>query len=202
MKNNTTLIEFKDSDSISIGPLYQWDKGQVFQFVEKFPSGTEVQFDDGSTKVIVESIVKVPNKLLQIPGNHNAWFQVIGPDDETTVKYIRFMVKPRQRKNDYIEPEDEQTFREDIQSIMNQTKDIAESVRKDADTGKFKGEKGEKGDKGDQGIPGLVIPANGMFSFFIKDGNLIVVYNSGDTPPSLYIDKNGCLIFGEKEDAI
>lgn len=154
MKNNITLIEFKDSDSISVGPLYQWDKGQVFQFLENYPLGTEVQFDDGSTKVIVDSMVKVPNKILQSPGNHNAWFQVIGPDDETTVKYIRFMVNPRKKKNDYIEPEDETTFREDIQSIMNQTKNIADSVRKDADDGKFKGEKGDKGDPGPQGPSG------------------------------------------------
>lgn len=154
MKNNITLIEFKDSDSISVGPLYQWDKGQVFQFLENYPLGTEVQFDDGSTKVIVDSMVKVPNKILHSPGNHSAWFQVIGPDDETTVKYIRFMVNPRKKKNDYIEPEDETTFREDIQSIMNQTKNIADSVRKDADDGKFKGEKGDKGDTGPQGPRG------------------------------------------------
>lgn len=37
---------------------------------------------------------------------------------------------------------------------IEETERIAQSVRDDADAGKFKGEKGDKGDKGDRGEPG------------------------------------------------
>ena len=43
---------------------------------------------------------------------------------------------------------------EQIIAIMQETKEIAESVREDADAGKFDGEKGDKGDTGDTGEKG------------------------------------------------
>lgn len=42
---------------------------------------------------------------------------------------------------------------EQLVSIANATKQVAQSVRTDADNGVFKGDKGEKGDKGDKGDP-------------------------------------------------
>ena len=44
---------------------------------------------------------------------------------------------------------------EQLIEIANQTKDIAQSVRDDADNGKFKGEKGEQGEKGEDGKNGI-----------------------------------------------
>ena len=43
---------------------------------------------------------------------------------------------------------------EQLIKISSETKEIAQSVRDDADSGKFKGEKGDKGDKGDTGQQG------------------------------------------------
>lgn len=37
---------------------------------------------------------------------------------------------------------------------VRRANETAQSVRDDADAGKFKGEKGDKGDKGDRGEPG------------------------------------------------
>lgn len=65
----------------------------------------------------------------------------------------------------------------------------------------LKGPKGDKGDKGPRGLPGLSVPTNGMMSFFVNDeGNLMVAYNDADEKPSVYIDEEGHLIFGEQEE--
>lgn len=65
----------------------------------------------------------------------------------------------------------------------------------------LKGPKGDVGDRGPRGLPGLVVPGNGMMSFFVNDkGNLIVAYNDVDEKPSVYIDGDGHLIFGEEEN--
>ena len=47
------------------------------------------------------------------------------------------------------------TVYQQILDISEKTKEIALSVREDADNGKFDGEKGEKGDKGDTGAQGI-----------------------------------------------
>ncbi len=44
---------------------------------------------------------------------------------------------------------------EQLINIYSQTQDIAQSVRDDADSGMFKGDKGDKGDTGPQGIQGI-----------------------------------------------
>lgn len=66
----------------------------------------------------------------------------------------------------------------------------------------LKGPKGDRGARGPRGLPGLVVPGNGMMSFFVNDkGNLVVAYNDVDEKPSVYIDGDGHLIFGEEENA-
>lgn len=78
--------------------------------------------------------------------------------------------------------------------IMRDTQQIAQSVREDADNGVFAG---PPGPAGPQGIPGIVIPAQGAFAFRILDNNLHIIYNDADSPPAVYIDGNGHLIFGK-----
>lgn len=71
---------------------------------------------------------------------------------------------------------------------------LIKEVKEKLANGEFKGADGRDGKNG------LVIPTHGMFSLFINDeGHLIVVYNGSDSPPSLYIDESGHLIFGERE---
>lgn len=48
------------------------------------------------------------------------------------------------------------------------------------------------------GKDGIVIPSNGMFTMEIFGNDLIIYYNESDEPPSLRIDNDGHLIFGEK----
>lgn len=51
--------------------------------------------------------------------------------------------------------------------------------------------------KGDRGDDAIVIPSNGMFTLNIEGNDLYVNYNKADEPPSLHIDDDGNLIFGE-----
>ena len=87
---------------------------------------------------------------------------------------------------------------EQLIGIVEDTKEIAQGVRDDADAGKFTG---PPGPQGEQGIPGIVLPANGMFAFRILGNNLHLIYNSADKPPAAYINEQGHLIFGTKGDS-
>ncbi len=87
---------------------------------------------------------------------------------------------------------------EQIINLVEETKNLAQSVRDDADNGKFKGDKGEKGDKGDTGAPGRdgIDGTNGTNGVdgqdgadgigvsetkINQDGNLIITYTDGNT---------------------
>lgn len=53
-----------------------------------------------------------------------------------------------------------------------------------------------KGDKGDRGDSGFISDLEGKFALKIKsDGNLWVKYEDGTTPPDMYINNNGELIY-------
>ena len=87
---------------------------------------------------------------------------------------------------------------EQIINLVEETKNLAQSVRDDADNGKFKGDKGEKGDKGDTGAAGRdgIDGTNGTNGVdgqdgadgigvsetkINQDGNLIITYTDGNT---------------------
>lgn len=140
MKNNNTNIKFGVLNTIQVLGLTQWDTGQTFTFLDEYIlDGFEVQFQDGATKIIQDRKVSIPDTTMQTDGKHKAWLQVIETDNETTVKTIVFSVEARKQKNDYVEPEDEPTFRQELQQIMLDTEAIAQSVRDDADNGAFDG---------------------------------------------------------------
>lgn len=108
-------------------------------------------------------------------------------------EYVRIL-KSGYRDSDASVPPSPGVY-DQITEIMEETKDIAQSVRDDADSGKFIG---PPGPPGQQGNPGIVIPANGMFSFRILENNLYIIYNSADRPPAAYINDQGHLIFGKE----
>lgn len=147
MKSNVIKIKFGGLSNIkALSNLTQYDKGQIIEF-DDVPDGVEVQFAAlGSqytiNKIIQDGRVNIPDILLKTAGNFVAWLEVITNNSETTVKSITFTVEPKTMPADYIQPEDEPTFREEMQQIMNATKRVAESVRTDADEGKFDGKDG------------------------------------------------------------
>jgi len=110
--------------------LYQWDTGQKIVFSDAFVTdGVEAQFDDGSTKIVIDSTVTVPDRLLQTAGRHSLWVQAIGPDHETTRREIQFDVLPRAQKSGYIEPEDEPTFRAELEELVAGAVESAASAK-------------------------------------------------------------------------
>lgn len=57
------------------------------------------------------------------------------------------------------------------------------------------GEKGEPGAKGERGESGVMFEAAGLFGFYVSAaGDLMLLYNDGDTPPDFSIDSGGNLI--------
>ncbi len=57
------------------------------------------------------------------------------------------------------------------------------------------GDKGEPGNKGDRGESGVMFTAAGFFGLYVSAaGDLMLLYNDGDTPPDVSIDTNGNLI--------
>lgn len=79
-------------------------------------------------------------------GTITAYLQYIDENSQTTKKFLAIPVQERKQPEEYISEDDKPGFRADMQKIMNDTKEIAESakkeaqsVREDADAGLFNG---------------------------------------------------------------
>ncbi len=164
-KINVIPIKFGQKKDIYTRMIYQWDKGQILQFLD-IPNETQVEFSNenhekAETYIVENGQVAIPDFLLEENSPIVVYVKVVDEKSETTVKTITIPVMSRQQADDGVAPENQQSFKQQIQQIMNDTKEIAQSVRDDADNGIFKGEKGEKGDtgpagpKGEQGIQGI-----------------------------------------------
>lgn len=121
----------------------QWNKGQKLEILD-IADGTEVQFGNDVVDSTINHIVKngsvdIPDIMLTYSEPIKAYIQVITADSETTEYEILIRVEERTKPSDYIAPEDEQSFREQMEAIMRSTEEIAQSVRDDADNGKFNG---------------------------------------------------------------
>lgn len=134
-KQNVIEVKFGCCCKITSPFLYQYDKGQILQF-EDVQDGTEVQFSnneaDTINKKVTNSQVEIPDILLQENSQIFAYVKIINEDSETTVKVVQIPVKARARPGDYVAPDDEQTFREWMEQTLNDTKEIAQSIRDDA----------------------------------------------------------------------
>lgn len=148
---NVHVLEFDSRRQTAAVTLFQHDTGQVLDFASAFPDGLELQFDSGDTRIIKDGRAEIPNAFLASAGSRAAWIQVITEDSETTIYKVAIAIIPRAPK-EYISPEDEQTFRQQIQQILADTLAIAQSVRDDADAGKFNGAPGPAGDPGKDGV--------------------------------------------------
>lgn len=161
----------------------QWNKGQKLAILG-LQDGTEVQFgneivDTTLNRYVDNGVVAIPDIMLTYTNTIYAYVEVVTADSQTTKYKICILVEEKTKPSEYIYPEDEQSFREYMEQIMLETEEIAQSVRIDADNGKFngksayeqaldngyigtekewiaslKGDKGEKGDKGDKGDKG------------------------------------------------
>lgn len=144
---NVLTVRFDGKAIVTTPELTQYDTGQVISF-EDINDGVEVHFaneGDQATlnKIIINQSVTIPDSLLETGKRIVAYVYMIGADFSETIKIIHIPVRKRTKPDDYITPEDEQTFREQMEQIMEDTEAIAQSVRQDADAGVFDGEDGK-----------------------------------------------------------
>ena len=164
-KENILEVEFRNMKKLQSPKLYQYNTGQIIQFMD-LPDGVEVQFSNASSekttnKIIKNSQVVIPDFLIAEGLDITVYIQYVNEQSETTVKTILIPIESRVKQSDVVAPEDEPSFRVEIQGIMNDTKKVAESaiekaddVVKRADNGEFNGKDGKTGPKGEQGIQG------------------------------------------------
>lgn len=136
--------------------LYQWDTGRavVLDF-----DAAQCHFEGKAYGRTVDVEVKdktaiIPDVLLQKSGKLRVFAFVGTPDDGYTKIEKTFDVVPRNKPSDYVFTPTEQTTLEAAVATANEAKETADSVRSDADAGKFNGPQGPKGDKGDPGAKG------------------------------------------------
>lgn len=148
--DNVIQVRFDQECRLTAPRIFQYDRGQRIEFLD-IPDGVEVQFsnddtDKTSNKIITDSQVEIPDFLIAIDGTITAYLQYIDENSQTTKKFLVIPVQERKQPEEYISEDDKPGFRADMQKIMNDTKEIAESakkeaqsVREDADAGLFNG---------------------------------------------------------------
>ena len=149
--------------------LVQWDKCQKLEIsgldisdeiVEVHFSLDEVQGNaERMYGTVKDGVIHadIPTFVLEGPEyicsgsevyNAYAWVYVSDEESAETIRKMEFEIKARPKPNGYASPDKQDPFLQEIRKVMNETKDIAQSVRDDADNGVFNGEQGPKGDAG------------------------------------------------------
>ena len=153
---NVIEVKFGTNRTVETEPRYQHDKGQILHLLD-IEDGIEVQFSNKSSdetinKIVSKGQVEIPDFLLTQNEVITAYIQYIDENSQTTFRVAHIPVIARTKSEDGIVDNDKPTFRAEMQGIMNDTKDIAESakkeaqsVREDADAGLFDGKTPQKG---------------------------------------------------------
>ena len=153
---NVIEVKFGTNRTVETEPRYQHDKGQILHLLD-IEDGIEVQFSNKSSdetinKIVSKGQVEIPDFLLSQNEVITAYIQYIDENSQTTFRVAHIPVIARTKSEDGIVDNDKPTFRAEMQGIMNDTKDIAESakkeaqsVREDADAGEFDGKTPQKG---------------------------------------------------------
>jgi len=120
----------------------------VFYYSET--RSVSIILDEDKRTAIDEYSVIVPFEVIDTPGFNFSVYGLNGVDRITCEEgYIPVKQSGMRDANMPTEPTPSQY--EQIFDVATSARDIALSVRDDANSGVFKGEKGEKGDKGDKG---------------------------------------------------
>ena len=153
---NVIDVKFGKNTTVETKPLYQHDKGQILHLLD-VEDEIEVQFSNKSSdetinKIVSKGQVEIPDFLIAMNGTITAYLQYIDENSQTTIRVAHIPVIARTKSEDGIVENDKPTFRAEMQGIMNDAKEIAESakkeaqsVREDADAGLFDGKTPQKG---------------------------------------------------------
>ena len=157
-EKNIISVRFDDHCHLAAPSIFQYNKGQVMRFLD-IPDGVEVQFsnaglDRTENKIIMNGQVEIPDFLIAEGLDIKAYMQYIDENSETTIKTIDIPVKQRTQAGEDISEDDQPTFRQEIQAIMNSTKAIADDVEQRANNGEFNGKDGRDGVDGKDGKDG------------------------------------------------
>lgn len=129
-----------------------YDKTAIFRNGDEKIS---VVLNSDSALCTGENECYVPYEVIKAPQFTVSVFGVSG-DSRATTPQARIMVRESGYGEGDMPSEPTPTEYEQLLSIANETKQIAQSVRDDADSGAFKGDRGEigpQGEKGDKGDP-------------------------------------------------
>lgn len=125
-------VKIVDFDNIENPKLYQHDKGQILQFKD-IPDGAQVEFSNSKMEKSIPEIVKdgavsVPNAILLENATVDVRVKYIDENSETTVKEVKLFVINGKEADYEIDPENEQTFREQIEGVVREAKDLVEEA--------------------------------------------------------------------------
>ena len=160
---NNTIADSVMFEKISFNFPDTWngyDKTAVFRNGE---AKISVVLNEDNALCTGENECYVPYEVIKAPQFTVSVFGVSG-DSRATTPQVRVMVRESGYGEGDVPSEPTPTQYEQLVSLANATKKIAQSVRNDADNGVFKGDKGdtgpqgergEKGDIGEQGIQGI-----------------------------------------------
>lgn len=127
-----------------------YTKTAVFGNGDNTPS---VILDSGSDLCVGADECYIPHEVIKAPEFTVSVFGVSGDSRATTTQAaIRVIQSGYGEGGEPSEPTPGEY--EQLISLANETKQLAQSVRTDADNGVFKGEKGDTGEKGDKGDKG------------------------------------------------
>ena len=146
--HNNIIADSVLFEKISFNFPESWNgykKTAVFRNGEKTVS---VVLDESSELCMGENECYIPYEVIKAPQFTVSVFGVLGESKATTPQ-ARVKVTESGYGTGDAPSEPTPTEYEQLVSIANATKQLAQSVRTDADNGMFNGDKGEKGDKGD-----------------------------------------------------
>lgn len=167
MGDKTIKVIFKEGwETMYSNDLTQGDYGQVLKIEGlSLPDGNvEVHFSltehTGEAPISIGSVknnvitVNIPDFILAKENTYNssyeayAWIYVTDGESGRTIRKIVFTIDTRAEPTTNVPEDQKDKFLQEVRQVMSETKDIAQSVRDDANNGKFSGIPGEKGDNG------------------------------------------------------
>jgi len=221
IRKNNNIIQVKipqGQTNVKGKDLYawQWDDGQYIEWLD-VPDGTEITFSNAKAskiidnegnevfsvrRIVTDGKTQIPQALLEYPFNIYAWLTVINSDSSTTKVMLDITMIKRPKPENYIDSDDEPTFREQMQAIMdgtirvsNEALTIANDVKERADNGEFNGKDGQDGVNGKDGQDGQ----NGADGFsptakverFDNGAEITIKDKNGETKARVYDGEGG-----------
>lgn len=167
MDDNIVKVKFEEGMEVQYDTsLKQWSYGLILQIegLTLSDGNIEVHFSlteyNGEAPVSIGTVkdnvitVDIPDfilekeKVYQPSYEAYAWIYVTDEDSGRTIRKIVFTIEARAKSTTSVPEDQKDKFLQEVRQVMAETKEIAQSVREDADNGEFDGEKGDKGGNG------------------------------------------------------